>query len=283
MIRKHVILIVSAVTCVASAWYVRMQNPNFRYAPIITTCIITATIYVYWKTSSPDNKCVSATGEVGACELDSDCNKVDPKAQCYKNEAGLCGCQCSLGYTGDKCQVKGIPWNSPNCMGPNKQSPKYKSGLCVCPDGNWVSGTTNSGQHVQCLKCGGPGEWGPASSTGAPNACTGQWNQLNLVSDTCVNRQTKTPSLFCEDLANKYQTGYPNQQGDQPKVTFTGQECVGPSCKCTGSDFQRQHNIATGRGICSVTGWIDPKITAQTCNSPGINSERKCSSYQCKG
>ena len=281
MLRKHIILIISAVTCVAAAWYVRIQNPTFQYAPLFTTCVIAATIYVYWKTNTPTKKCVSTTGEVGVCELDSDCNKVDPKAQCYKDAAGACGCRCSPGYSGTTCQIKGIPWNDPSCMGPNKQSPKNKSGLCVCPDGNWESGTTGSGQYVQCLKCGGSGEWGPYAATGAPNACTGQWKNLNLVSDTCVYRQTSNPSLFCEDLANKYQTGYPNSQGDIPTVKLADQVCIGESCKCSGNNYQLK--IPTGRGLCSVTGWIEPTITAQTCNSPGINSERACSSYQCKG
>lgn len=289
MSQKHVYLIASASICVAAAWYVRSQNSSFTYAPIVTVSVVAITIYVYYK-SHHNTKCKSSTtidnkGNIatGTCELDSDCNKVDPNGQCFKNAAGQCGCRCSHGFSGPTCEIKGIPWNDPGCMGPNKQSPKNKFGMCVCPNENWVSGTDPKYGQVQCLKCAGsgPNEWGPYAATGAPNACTAQWKQVNLISDTCVDRQTNTPSLFCADIASKYETGYPNYNGTVPKVVPSGQECIGASCKCAGNTFQ--YKVPSARGLCTVTGWVEPGVTSQTCQDKSVNTERPCSSYQCKG
>ncbi len=288
MLQKHKILILSAALCTVAAWYVRLQNPSFTYAPIITVSVIVATVYVYYATTNPTGECKSTSvngkvGDGGACELDSDCNKVDPNGQCYKNAVGVCGCRCGQGYSGSTCQIKGIPWNDPGCMGPNKQSPKNKSGLCVCPNENWVSGTDPKYGQVQCLKCGGegPNEWGPYAATGAPNACSAQWKQVNLLSDTCVYRQTTTPSLYCADVAAQYQTGYPNYKGDVPTVTYSQQGCIGASCKCAGNTFE--YKVPSERALCTVNGWVDPSVNTQTCADKSVNTERACSGYECKG
>lgn len=281
---KHTILLVSAAACVGAAWYVRTQDPTFQYAPVITGIVVAATIYVYWKTT-PQKKCTSTDvhGNVttGSCELDSDCNTVDPDGKCYKDTSGACACICSPGYSGKNCEVKGIPWNDPNCMGPNSQSPKNQSGLCVCPSEHWQSGTVG-GQTIQCLTCQGAGtsqEWGPHPASKSAQACTAQWKQIDMVSNVCVYRQATDPTLGCKDIAGQYETGFPNYQGVMPSVTPTKNSCIGASCKC--SSYSKPYG--TARSVCSVTGWVDPSVTAQNCQSPGINNERACSDYQCAG
>jgi len=269
MLQKHVILIVSAVTCVAAVWYVRMQNPTFQYAPFLTTCVIAATIYVYWKTNNPTKKCVSDSSiNSNSCELDSDCNA--PNGQCWKNADGVCGCVCNNGYSGPNCKTQGIPWNSPNCMGPNKQWParKDKNGMCVCPPGHWQSGTDGTYGYVQCLQCAG--NYGPLAGD-AP--CSYQWGQQTMLSNTCITNNNSNEESWCQEFGWAVQNPPKGQTGNIVALEQcgTGAPNAPNSCRCA---------EPSGRAVCQVNGWVASNGSNATCSTDNV--PRKCSSYTCK-
>jgi len=142
---------------------------------IALVCVLVLVVVAYWilrpRPAPPTPTCVSARGAPGTCDTDSDCNA--PNGACQKNSEGACVCVCAPGYSGTKCQTKGIPYNSYQCMGPNKVPPNpppgNKNGMCVCPPGSWASGVDpTTGQWVQCLGCAEG--WGPLGASSGRTA-----------------------------------------------------------------------------------------------------------------
>lgn len=270
IVRKNIVLITSAAVCVAVVWYVRLQNLSFKYAPIITSIVIVSTIALYYKYNEPVKKCVvtrSADGTItGGCELDSDCNA--PNGQCWKNAQGQCGCVCKNGYSGDKCQTQGIPWNSPNCMGPNTQWParKDKNNMCVCPPGNWASDTIPGYGYVQCAKCAG--DYGPLAGSAA---CQSQWGQQNLLSNTCITDNNSNQETWCADFLPNTTYPPPGKTGNVVALGKCGALNAPNSCRCS------EH---AARAVCQVNGWVVPNGKNETCYDDNV--PRQCSSYNCK-
>lgn len=263
---KHIILAAATVVCVSTVWYIRSQNPNFTQAPYITVAVVAIALYAYYRSMNPVTRCVSDVNTPGSCELDTDCNA--PNGQCWKNAEGVCGCVCSNGYSGPDCKTQGIPYDSPNCMGPNSQwTPgKDKNGMCVCPPGNWASGTDPKYGYVQCLKCAG--NWGPLAGD-AP--CTYQWGQQNLLSNTCITDENNNEMGWCADFNNQVLNPPPGKSGQVKPLGKCGALNAPNSCRCS------EHSA---RALCQINGWVDPNGTNQTCYDDNV--PRKCSSYGCK-
>ena len=211
------------------------------------------------------NKCVN-TGAPGSCELDKDCNA--PNGQCFKNDQGECGCVCKVGFSGKNCEIKGVPWDSPNCMGPNSQWPakKDKDGMCVCPSENWADGQDPKFGYVQCLKCAG--DWGPLAGD---SPCMNKWMEKDLLGKRCISNSLTSEVAWCKEFGPLVQ--YPGPTGQQGTINLT-KKCAGApytnSCRCS-------HD--SSRGTCQVTGWLPPNTLEQTCD--GSMVERPCSGYEC--
>jgi hypothetical protein len=242
---------------------------------IALVCVLVLVVVAYWilrpRPAPPTPTCVSARGAPGTCDTDSDCNA--PNGACQKNSEGACVCVCAPGYSGAKCQTKGIPYNSYQCMGPNKVPPNpppgNKNGMCVCPPGSWASGIDpTTGQWVQCLGCAEG--WGPL---GASNACTLQWkNGAVIYTNNCYQAN------FGEACSAEFgqfasQTG-PN--GEKGGASYQGEFCAAtspsgnPSCSaCTAAGGSTQVG-------CTVSGWLNPNYPPVNCDQ-----QRKCSSYSC--
>lgn len=240
-------------------------SQNIRWIAIcsITIIVIAASIIIYYYTRPNNKKCVS--GVAGTCAIDKDCNF--PNGVCYKNDNGECGCTCAPGYSGANCAVQGIPWNSPQCMGPNTEYPpgKSPSGLCLCPPGNWASGTDPKYGFVQCLKCAG--DWGPLSGN---SPCSKKWTSTSTATQNCYGPNFTGTPCTTEYPQYNSQVG-PN--GEKGSVTDGGNCQSSNSCRCgiTG-DGAYQHT-------CNINGWIDPTVPQPTCATS--SKERQCSSYTC--
>jgi hypothetical protein len=214
----------------------------------------------------PSKKCVR--GDPGSCGLDSDCNF--PNGQCFKNASGECGCICSPGFSGPNCEIKGIPYNSPQCMGPNTQwTPgKDKNNLCVCPPGHWASGTDPKYGFVQCLKCAG--SWGPLSGS---TPCSTQWGTATYLANNCHGGGS---SSACDEF--NYVLGQTAGPGTSGSVNITGNCGTDKdlnSCRCDPNNSDT--NV---RALCNITGWLNPSIpNNQDCSKAG--DARPCGSYTC--
>lgn len=239
------------------------QNIKWIIICAITIIVIAITIILYYHFRPKGNKCLS--GVPGTCAIDKDCNY--PNGVCYKNSNGECGCTCAPGFSGPNCQTQGIPYNSPQCMGPNSEyTPgKTKDGLCVCPPGNWASGTDAKYGYVQCLQCAGG--WGPL---GGKTPCSKKWTSTSIATQNCYG-----PNFTGSPCASEYpqfssQVGPTGQKGS---VVDGGNCNSSNSCRCgiTGGNAY-QHT-------CAVSGWIDPNANQPTCATS--SNERPCGSYTC--
>ena len=257
-------------------------------------------ILIYWKMTNPVKKCVSFKngGAVGSCELDVDCNSANKAGICAKDATGNCVCSCFNGWSGPTCKVRGVPWDSPYCMGMNPQSPKNtKPGdLCACPNDNWESGTGpikgGGSGHIVCLKCSGTGsdKWGPDPLVDKDDsACTAKWTTQNLLGQNCwVAGKGGNNASQCVDVMKNKMYTYPGPNGEIPSfqaaTSFNGSingwcGVVSNSnvCSC-GLDSN-----SGSRGVCIGTAWIDPSTpNIATCGDPSVIAPRNCSLYTCQ-
>jgi hypothetical protein len=214
----------------------------------------------------PSAKC--AGGVSGSCATDKDCGG-PTNGSCGKNAVGDCVCACADGYSGANCENKGIPWTSPQCMGPNTAWPARhdQNGMCVCPPGYWASGHDAKYGYVQCLGCAGA--WGPLGGS-AP--CTGQWGSASYLSTDCYHMDSHNS---CGEFS-----AYGNETGPAgAKGSVNPQEACGRSgnsCRCAAGGADQSPMVRT---VCRVTGWLDPSKPSSEC--PVEPSERPCPSYQC--
>lgn len=287
MLDNKLILLALTSLCVILVWVIRLRYPDYfqknpLVAPIVTILIILAAIMMYKKIDS-SSSCSSPKygGAPGSCELDADCNGANNAGLCVKyfnpiTGKSVCQCKCKYGWSGPNCETKGIPWNSPNCMGSNKQpARKDKNGMCVCPEGNWMPVNDSKIGMVQCGACAGV--WGPDSATGAPNACTAQWNTIDLPTNDCW-APNSNPTCDSSQFPSYFQ--YTGPGGVKPSATLKNScpESV-QSCRCQISG-ESGGGALTNRAICAVTSWIDPNNKGvQTCKDFDI--ERQCDSYNC--
>jgi hypothetical protein len=255
-----------------------MASSSSAVLIVLVLVVIVVVAWIYWP-PKPGKRCVSAAGApTGDCDYDSDC---EHGGHCTKDPTGKCVCACAPGYSGKHCETTGVPYNSYNCMGPNQVPPNPAPGstgspnnLCVCPPGNWVSGTDSTGQYVQCLKCAD--NWGPIN---AGDACTMQWTTAqNVVTRNCYGEQNFNNDFgqaVCDAEFGAYaqQTGPGNVQGS----TVTQGPCSGYNqCNsCPGGYTE------SSTGMCTNTGWMLPSVTPVTCASVLNNPPRACSSYSC--
>jgi hypothetical protein len=228
-----------------------------------------AAYYVYTHGPKPKPTCVSESGAPGTCDTDKDCHA--PNGVCKKGPEGACVCDCAPGYSGTHCKTKGVPWNSYNCMGPNKTPPnpsprKDGNGLCVCPPGHWASGIDPATrQYVQCLNCSG--DWGPL---GVPIACTLKWaNQETVATNNCYSQDHESQKVACglEYGAFASETG---PHGEKGGAYLAGLCDGGPPCSSCPSN-------KGGQIECNLSGWVIPGKAFPTCGT----AERPCSSYTC--
>lgn len=239
------------------------QNIKWIIICAVTVIVIAITIILYYHFRPTGKKCVS--GVAGTCAIDKDCNY--PNGVCYKNSNGECGCTCAPGFSGPNCQTQGIPYNSPQCMGPNSEytPSKTKDGLCVCPPGNWASGTDSKYGYVQCLKCAGG--WGPL---GGKTPCSKKWTSTSISTQNCYGPNFTGSPCTTEYPQYNSQIGPDGQSGS----VVDGGNCNSPnSCRCgiTGAKAY-QHT-------CAINGWINPNTQQPTCATSG--NERPCGSYTC--
>lgn len=300
MLTDKLILALSVALCVILIWVIKLQYPTYfsqgSFAQIATVIILGVGILIYWKMTNPVKRCTSPNkgGEPGSCELDVDCNSANKAGNCDKTSDGKsCQCYCAGGWSGPNCETHGIPWDSPNCMGMNSQSPKNtKPGdMCVCPNDNWASGNgplkNGKNGYVQCLKCAGEGanQWGPDPSVDKDDsACTAKWQTQNLVGQNCWDGGLSMNQCMDEQRNPFYNYTGPN--GENPVFT-----------PATGSDFQlgwcgvsKYPNVCSCgpdgsklRGVCTTTAWIPlgtPNIGG--CQDSSVINPRKCSSYTCQ-
>jgi hypothetical protein len=283
MIDNKSILLIFTSLCVILVWVIRLKYPDYfqknpLVAPIVTVLILVSAIMIY-KKMCESSSCSSPKygGAPGSCELDTDCNGVNKAGSCIKilnpnTGKSVCQCKCKYGWSGPNCETKGIPWDSPFCMGSNKQhARKDKNGLCVCPEGNWSPANTGDGM-VQCGQC--TPNWGPFSATGAPNACTSQWSTVNLPTNDCY---TGNSNATCDASQFPSYFQYAGPQNVNPSATLKTTCDNSDSCRCA---IMGESGVISRRGICSVTAWVDPNNKGvQTCGD--INTERNCTSYNC--
>ena len=281
MLSNEVILALVTALSIILVWLVKSVYPvyffgNTLFAPILTALILAVSAYIYKKVL-PQSTCVSPKlgGAPGSCELDADCNAANGGGWCQKKKDGSCGCMCRDGWSGPNCEVKGIPWDSPNCMGSNKQpAKKDKNGLCVCPNENWVGDIQSGFGWVQCAQCSGSGDdkWGPDPSTGELAACSNKWRTIDMASNSCFSNPA---TASCDDF-NSY-LKYLGPTGEHPSITPDG-ICSGndstSSCRC-GALW----GLPGNRVNCKINSWIDPTI--QPLNCANVAKERPCSSYKC--
>jgi len=285
MLDKSILLAVTSL-CVILVWLIRLKYPDYfqknpLVAPIVTVLIVLAAIMIY-KKMCESSSCLSPKygGAPGSCELDVDCNGANKGGICLKyfnpnTGVSTCKCKCNVGWSGANCDTKGIPWNSPNCMGNNKQpAQKDKDGMCVCPNENWASVQDPILGLVQCGKCAG--DWGPYSGTGAAEACTAKWNTIDLASNNCYS-DNALPTSTCDasNFPSYYKYTGPNNAAPSGVVKTACDDSY-ESCRCR---VPGQQPLAS-RGICAITGWVNPSAKGvQACSD--INTERQCSSYNC--
>ena len=277
MLTDKLILALSIALCVILVWVIKAQYPSYfsqgsLFAQIATVIILGVGILIYWKLYDGPKRCMSPKqgGVLGSCNLDTDCNSANKAGTCAHTSADTCGCYCSDGWSGPNCETKGVPWNDPHCMGPNSQSPRNKSGECVCPNANWASGNDPKFGYVQCLNCSGTGsdKWGPAPSTGGDSVCTDKWKSIVLSTNNCYRPDTSSCDEFNYYLKNK------GPNGEAPIVSATGLCNNSPtSCNC------KYTGVSGHQTSCAINAWIDPSIP--TLNCADLSKERPCQSYQC--
>ena len=242
---------------------------------VLVLVVIAVVAWVYWP-SKPGKKCVSALGATGDCESDSDCAN---GGHCKKDSTGKCVCVCAPGYSGPTCGITGVPVDSYNCMGLNQVPPNPAPGstgspnnLCVCPPGNWVSGTDSTGQYVQCLKCAD--NWGPID---ADDACTMQWTTDQQIATKNCYTLVGDPGDPCIAEYDTYaqDTGGPGGAHGSVSTLGAGPCWLGAAAACSSCPGETSNWARFG---CSITGWTPPNADLPTCASEGA---RKCSSYSC--
>jgi hypothetical protein len=243
--------------------------PSGQALLIAAVVVIVLAVIVWLATrhpTPPSGGCKTNAGDPGTCNFDKDCNS--PNGACYKDAAGVCGCVCSPGYSGVHCETKGVPWNSPHCMGPNTKWParKDKNGMCVCPPGNWAAGVDPKTGYVQCLKCAG--DWGPLSGD---TPCAQKWLAAQYLTQNCYTAVNYDPCAAAAEYG--YVLSQTGPGGVKGSAASSG-SCLGTqSCHCTSS--------ASGatQAPCNVTGWLDPARPNEGCDP--TTAERACSSYKC--
>ena len=236
--------------------------------------LLSIAIWYFFREGPPPQKgCKASPSDPGSCDLDVDCNA--PNGQCYKDENGVCKCQCSEGFSGPNCKTSGIPYDSPHCMGPNSQWParKDKNGLCVCPVGTWASGEDPKYGYVQCLKCGG--DWGPLSGD---SPCQKKWMESNLVTTNCYGPTINLNTSVCNRPDEfGFTTGQIGPNGEKGSSVYSNQKCSDTEgCRCQNLKF----SAGVSRPICNVSGWQNPSVTNQTC-AEETGKARPCSGYKC--
>ena len=238
---------------------------------LIGVVVISIIVLLFWKNPDPPSgKC--SLGDAGSCNMDSDCG--GPKqGKCYKDKNGSCECVCNVGYSGKNCQIAGIPWNSPHCMGNNKQTPgKDKDGMCICPPGKWKSVTDAPGiGYVQCYSC--VSGYGPFPYENKADTCELEWGQANYLSNDC---HPQSSGHACDEFSDYAKMQGPGNQQGSIKI---GGVCNGTqldSCRC---DSKVKGSYS--RDVCSVVGWLQKnRSTTETCEL--AVPARPCNSYACK-